>query len=139
MEERLDRVVSLPRESGLAEELMLKGDLVREMIARKARGEGVKRIARELGVIARPCGAGSEWVVGSRASCGCGSGPSISSPRFTASFDRIAGSITQGAYGTGCRASIIPVTIMRRTGAVLMPSSAAAFSMVMPGGAAPAL
>ncbi|MBV8357839.1 MAG: helix-turn-helix domain-containing protein [Deltaproteobacteria bacterium] len=50
MEERLDRVVSLPRESGLAEELMLKGDLVREMIARKARGEGVKRIARELGV-----------------------------------------------------------------------------------------
>jgi len=50
MEERLDRVVSLPRESGLAEELMLKGDLVREMVARKARGEGVKRIARELGV-----------------------------------------------------------------------------------------
>ena len=29
---------------------MLKGDLVREMVARKARGEGVKRIARELGV-----------------------------------------------------------------------------------------
>jgi transposase len=50
MEERMDRVVSLPREPGLAEELMLKGDLVREMVARKARGEGVKRIARELGV-----------------------------------------------------------------------------------------
>jgi Homeodomain-like domain len=29
---------------------MLKGDLVREMMARKERGEGIKRIARELGV-----------------------------------------------------------------------------------------
>jgi transposase len=50
MEERLDRVVSLPREAGSAEERMLRGDLVREMVARKERGEGVKRIARELGV-----------------------------------------------------------------------------------------
>ena len=29
---------------------MLRGDLVREIVARKERGEGVKRIARELGV-----------------------------------------------------------------------------------------
>ena len=50
MDERLDRVVSLPRESGLAEERMLRGDLVREIVARKERGEGIKRIARELGV-----------------------------------------------------------------------------------------
>jgi hypothetical protein len=50
MERASDRVVSLPRESGSAEELMLKGDLVREMVARKERGEGIKRIARELGV-----------------------------------------------------------------------------------------
>ena len=50
MEERLVRVVSLPRESGPAEEQMLRGDLVREIVARKARGQGVKRIARELGV-----------------------------------------------------------------------------------------
>ena len=50
MEERLDRVVSLPRESGSAEERMLRGDLVREIVARKERGKGVKRIARELGV-----------------------------------------------------------------------------------------
>jgi len=50
MEERLDRVVSLPSESGTAEERMLKGKLVREIVARKERGEGVKRIARELGV-----------------------------------------------------------------------------------------
>ena len=50
MEERLDRVVSQPRESGSAEERMLRGDLVREIVARKERGEGVKRIARELGV-----------------------------------------------------------------------------------------
>ena len=46
MEERLDRVVSQPRESGSAEERMLRGDLVREIVARKERGEGVKRIAR---------------------------------------------------------------------------------------------
>src|SRR5215472_11965667 len=50
MEERLVRVVSLPRESGSAEEQMLRGDLVREIIARKERGEGIKRIARALGV-----------------------------------------------------------------------------------------
>ena len=50
MEERLDRVVSQPREPGSAEERMLRGDLVREIVARKERGEGVKRIARELGV-----------------------------------------------------------------------------------------
>ena len=50
MEERLAEVVSLPRESGSVEERMLKEDLVREMVARKERGEGLKRIARELGV-----------------------------------------------------------------------------------------
>jgi hypothetical protein len=42
MEERLDRVVSLPRESGSAEERMLRGDLVREIVARKERGKGVQ-------------------------------------------------------------------------------------------------
>ena len=50
MEEGLDRVVSLPTEAGVAEERMLGADLVREMVARKERGEGAKRIARELGV-----------------------------------------------------------------------------------------
>lgn len=50
MDERLDRVVSLPREPGSAEERMLRGELVREIVARKERGEGIKRIARELGV-----------------------------------------------------------------------------------------
>ncbi len=50
MEERLDRVVSPPSEARSAEERMLRADLVREMVARKERGEGVKRIARELGV-----------------------------------------------------------------------------------------
>jgi len=50
MEERLNRVVSLPTEAGAAEERMLGADLVREVVARKERGEGVKRIARELGV-----------------------------------------------------------------------------------------
>jgi transposase-like protein len=35
---------------GSAEERMLEADLVQEMIARRERGEGIKRIARELGV-----------------------------------------------------------------------------------------
>lgn len=50
MEEGLDRVVSLPTEACAAEEQMLRADLVQEMVARKERGEGAKRIARELGV-----------------------------------------------------------------------------------------
>jgi transposase len=50
MEEGLDRVASLPSETGSVEERMLGVDLVREIVARKERGEGVKRIARELGV-----------------------------------------------------------------------------------------
>ena len=50
MEERVDRVVFPPTEVGAAEERMLRADLVREMVARKERGEGAKRIARELGV-----------------------------------------------------------------------------------------
>ena len=50
MEDRLNRVVSPPTEVGAAEERMLRADLVREMVARKERGEGAKRIARELGV-----------------------------------------------------------------------------------------
>jgi hypothetical protein len=50
MEERLDRVVSLARDSGSAEEQMLRGDLAQEIVARKERGKGVKRIAHEFGV-----------------------------------------------------------------------------------------
>jgi hypothetical protein len=46
MDERLDGVVSLSSESVSVEERMLKGDLVREMVARKERGEGIKRRAR---------------------------------------------------------------------------------------------
>src|SRR5215472_1033000 len=36
--------------SGSGGERMLRADLVREMVARAQRGEGAKRIARELGV-----------------------------------------------------------------------------------------
>ncbi len=50
MEERLDQVVSLPTPAGAAEERMLAADFVREIVARRERGAGVKRIARELGV-----------------------------------------------------------------------------------------
>jgi len=45
-----ERVVSSPTEARPAEERMLRADLVQEMVARKERGEGVKRIARELSV-----------------------------------------------------------------------------------------
>src|SRR6516225_476501 len=50
MEEQSDRVVSSSTPAGAAEERMLRADLVREMVARAQRGEGAKRIARELGV-----------------------------------------------------------------------------------------
>ncbi len=50
MEEGVDRIASSPNRVGSAEERMLRGDLVREIVARKERGEGVKQIARELGV-----------------------------------------------------------------------------------------
>ena len=50
MEEGREGIVSLPTETGLAKERMLGAELVREMVARQARGEGAKRIARELWV-----------------------------------------------------------------------------------------
>ncbi len=51
MDAERDRVVSLSAEAGpAAEERMLRADLVREIVARKERGEGVKLIAREPGI-----------------------------------------------------------------------------------------
>ncbi len=49
MEEEEKRVVS-PSTEGLAEERMLGQEMVREMIARRERGDGIKQIARELGI-----------------------------------------------------------------------------------------
>ena len=48
--EQDERVVSSPTEAQLAEERMLRAELVQEIVARKERGEGIKGIARELGV-----------------------------------------------------------------------------------------
>jgi transposase len=50
MADEREEVVSPTTELRPAEEPMLGAELVREMVARRARGEGVKRIARELGV-----------------------------------------------------------------------------------------
>jgi transposase len=50
MEEGQDRIVSRSTETGATEGRMLGAGLVREIIGRKERGEGIKRIARELGV-----------------------------------------------------------------------------------------
>jgi len=50
MEEEREQVVSPRSATGSAEERMLEADLVQEMVARRERGEGIKRIARELGV-----------------------------------------------------------------------------------------
>jgi len=50
MDEQLDGVAFPPRPTGTAEEAMLGEDMVREIVARLARGEQVKRIARELGI-----------------------------------------------------------------------------------------
>jgi transposase-like protein len=54
MEEEQKRVISLSTEVGLTEERMLGQELVREMIARRERGDGIKQIARELGVDRKP-------------------------------------------------------------------------------------
>jgi transposase-like protein len=54
--------------------------LVREIVARKERGEGIKRIARELGVDRKTVRRWLDWAVGSRVGRALGGGPSISSP-----------------------------------------------------------
>jgi transposase len=50
MEERLEGVAFPPTRTGAAEERMLRADLVREIVARRERGEGTRRIAHALGV-----------------------------------------------------------------------------------------
>jgi transposase len=50
MAEEREEVVSPTTEPRSAEESMLGAELVREMVARRERGEGIKRIARELGM-----------------------------------------------------------------------------------------
>ena len=50
MEEHLEGVAFPSTQSGAAEERMLREDLVREVAARRERGESTRRIARELGV-----------------------------------------------------------------------------------------
>jgi hypothetical protein len=50
MEEEREQVISPSTETGLVEEGMLGQELVREMVARRERGDGIKRIARDLGV-----------------------------------------------------------------------------------------
>src|SRR5919201_1532066 len=50
MADEREEVISPTTELRSTEESMLGAELVREMVARRARGEGVKRIARELGV-----------------------------------------------------------------------------------------
>jgi transposase len=50
MEKVQEGVASPLNESGSAEERMVGAEMVREMVARRERGQGVKRIARELGV-----------------------------------------------------------------------------------------
>jgi transposase len=44
------RVASRPRPAGAVEAVMLREDVVQEIMARLSRGDGVKRIARELGI-----------------------------------------------------------------------------------------
>ena len=60
------QVVSLPAATNAPEETMLREDGVREIMARLARGDGFKRIARELGVDATRSGAGDSSEPGPR-------------------------------------------------------------------------
>jgi len=50
MDREKARVASPPRPAGAVEEAMLREDVVREILARLGRGEGVKHIARALGI-----------------------------------------------------------------------------------------
>ncbi len=50
MKEHLEGVAFPPRAMGAAEGQMLRADLVREMVARRERGESTRQIARELAV-----------------------------------------------------------------------------------------
>ena len=50
MEEQLEGVAFPPRAMGAAEGQMVRADLVREMVARRERGESTRQIARELAV-----------------------------------------------------------------------------------------
>jgi transposase len=59
MEDEREQVAFPSTESGSAEERMLGADLVQEMVARRERGEGLKRIARELGI---DCKTVKRWL-----------------------------------------------------------------------------
>lgn len=50
MEGRVTGVISPPTSNGAVEGTMLREDVVREVLARLERGEGIKRVARELGL-----------------------------------------------------------------------------------------
>ena len=50
MEGASDHVASPPIPAGTAEERMVREDVVREIMARLTRGQGMKRIARKLGL-----------------------------------------------------------------------------------------
>lgn len=51
---------------------MVQEDTVQEVLARLARGEGIKTIARELAWIARPSNTGGGWDSGAHARGGHG-------------------------------------------------------------------
>src|SRR5690348_3671203 len=85
MEEQLDRVVSSSTPAGAAEEL--RADLVREMVARAQRGEGAKRIARELGVDRKTVKRWLRLGPGSRAVINHGHGRSMVSSNSSSSAD----------------------------------------------------
>jgi len=112
MEDGQDRVASVSRATGAAEERMLGMDLVREMVARKERGEGLKRIARELGVdrktVKRWLRLGS-WQPRNRAVCPSRSSGSPSSSR--AERRRLA--LTRWCCSARIRASASPGAISR--------------------------
>ena len=71
-ETTIHSVGSSPYATHSGEEPMLGEDTVHEMLARLARGEGIRAIARELGVDCRRSNAGGGWDSGARARGGRG-------------------------------------------------------------------
>jgi hypothetical protein len=66
MEDEREQIVSSPTELRSAEERMLGTELVREMVARRERGEGVNGLRANSGSIARQSNAGLNWGHGNR-------------------------------------------------------------------------
>jgi hypothetical protein len=77
MEEHREGVAFPPTVMGTAEGQMVRADLVRQIVARRERGESTRQIARELAVDRKTGGAGCRSAAGNRGKAASGRAQSI--------------------------------------------------------------